>query len=160
MFCTTNNRTRQKRQHRKLLSIDPEDVPACFEANDELVNARIVRVIDGYTVEVLFLHGGKVPTKIKIRVQGVNIPKLRSKRKIERKAARHVKEEVEKELSKQKVVEVVFYRWDKYGGRVLGDIQMNDGYLSDYLLVNCYGQFYEGRKKIPFSDEDLERMFF
>ena len=141
-----------------MLSLDPKDVPACFEAKEKLVNARIVRVLDGDTVEVLFLHGGKVPTKIKIRVNGVNTPELRSKRKLERKAARHVKEEVKKELSNSKVVQVVFYKWGKYGGRVLGDIYYDCQYLSDYLLVNCYGQFYEGRKKIPFSDEDLEGM--
>ncbi len=152
------HRILQKRQRKKLLLLDPKDIPVCFGPKGEIVDARIVRVIDGDTIEILFLHGKKVPTKIKIRVHGVNTPELRSKRKIERKAARHVKEEVKKELSNQKVVQVVFYKWGKYGGRVLGDIYYDSKYLSDYLLVNCYGQFYEGRKKIPFSDEDLESM--
>ena len=150
-----SKKTRQRKKLKKLdlglVSKLPEPVYIPFPA-------RISRVIDGDTVEVVFLHGGIVPMKIGIRISGVDTPELRGKTNLEKQAARYVKTKVEELLSdKAKSIHVTFEKWDKYGNRIVGDILFDGtGRLSDYLLLNAYAQIYNGKAKCEWSEASLQ----
>lgn len=146
-----------KPSQKKLSKLNLGEVQDLLEPKGTVVRARISRVIDGDTVEVVFLHGGKIPTKIGLRVDGVNTPEKRTKNSLEKEAAFYVRDQVIFLLENREYVHIRFRKWDKYGGRIIGDIIYDkDCTLSEYLLENRYAQPYNGKKKIPFSDEFLE----
>ena len=150
--------SKKKQQRKKLKKLDLHLVLKLPEPVYTPFPARISRVIDGDTVEVVFLHGGIVPMKIGIRISGVDTPELRGKTDLEKQAARYVKTKVEELLSdKAKSIHVTFEKWDKYGNRIVGDILFDGtGRLSDYLLLNAYAQIYNGKAKCKWSEASLQ----
>jgi len=152
IFCS-----KKKRQWKKLAKLDLDSVDKLLEPAEVFIPARISRIIDGDTVEIVFLHGGTIPTKIAIRIDGVDTPELRGKTDLEKRAAVFVKEKVEELLNDQKTIEVKFIKWDKYGNRIVGDILCNqEHYLSHFLLLNGYAQVYNGRRKDQWIQDKLE----
>lgn len=145
-----------------LQKLDTDDIPKLLEPENTLFNAKILRVIDGDTVEIAWLHGGKVPTRILLRIGGIDTPELKPKNKsklknkLERQAAVYVTEIIENELNTPDI-QVEFFKWDKYGRRIVGDIRINhDYYLSGFILANEYGYEYDGKKKKPFTNPFLK----
>lgn len=146
----------------RLQRLDIDDVPKLLEPVNVLFNAKISRIIDGDTIEIVWLHGGKIPTRILLRIGDVNTPELKPrnesklKNKLEHKAAVCVKDVVERELDNQDI-QVVFFKWDKYGRRIVGDVMINhDYYLSGFILSNDYGYVYDGKKKQAFTNTFLK----
>jgi len=98
--------------------------------------ARILRVIDGDSIEILFLHGKKYH-EIQMRIANVDTPEIRrAKTNLEREAGMFVKEKVEDLLyANDDRIQASFIKWDKYGGRIVGNIRYGKGsYLSSYLI--------------------------
>jgi len=152
-------RSKKKRQRKKLDKLDISIVPKLPEVKDMWFPARITRVIDGDSVEIIFLHGKKVPMKIQMRIANVDTPEIRrAKTRLEKEAGIFVKEKVENLLYvNADRIEVSFIKWDKYGGRIVGHIQYEkEAYLSDYLIFKGYAQIYNGKKKQPWSDHTLQ----
>jgi endonuclease YncB( thermonuclease family) len=50
-------------------------------------------------------------------------------------------------VAKAKVVQVKLDSWDKYGGRVLGDVIVDGKPLSQLLIQNGHARAYFGEKK-------------
>jgi endonuclease YncB( thermonuclease family) len=110
----------------------------------------IVRVIDGDTVVVStpFLPLPLKP-QLSVRIYGVDTPEKGSTAKcpaeIEKgKAASAFTSQLVK-AAKDKKVSII--DWDKYGGRVLGDIILDDKPLSTSLIDNGYAYAYFGGAK-------------
>jgi len=154
LFCS-----KKKKQWRKLVRLDIDNIDKLLEPTEILIPARVSRVIDGDTIEIVFLHGGKIPTKISIRIKGVDTPELRGKTDLEKKAAIFVKEKVEEVLNDQKIIQVKFVKWGKYSNRIIGDVIFNqDSYLSDFLLANGYAQVYKGKRKNKWTQDKLQEI--
>ena len=113
-------------------------------------NYRILRVVDGDTIEIEALF---LPKELKqvlhLRVFGVDTPEKGKLAKCdyERNKSLEVKEFIQREISLSKTYTVVLYKWDKYGGRVLGDIILDGKKLSIMLLENNYAVRYDGGRK-------------
>lgn len=118
--------------------------------SNEINGYRILRVIDGDTVEVEALF---LPKELKqvlhLRVFGVDTPEKGKLAKcdLERNRSLEAKDFVQQQISLSKSYKVIFYKWDKYGGRVLGDIILDGKKLSHILLENNYAVEYDGGKK-------------
>jgi endonuclease YncB( thermonuclease family) len=52
------------------------------------------------------------------------------------------------QLNAATVIQVAIYRWDKYGGRVLGDIIIDGKSLRHMLIAEGFAREYYGDKKI------------
>jgi len=153
MFSKHRKRRKSKKKLKHLL---PSEINILPEPHSKAFNAKVSRVIDGDTVEIVFLHGGKVPMKICIRVAGVDTPEKRTKDLLEKEAAFKVKGIVEDWIGSNKI-QAVFYEWDKFGGHIVGDIVVRDRFLSEFLLTNRYAHIYTGKKrKTPFTADELE----
>ena len=50
-------------------------------------------------------------------------------------------------LAEAKKTEIVIYEWDKFGGRVLGDVLIDDKSLTRLLIDNGYAREYYGDAK-------------
>jgi len=113
-------------------------------------DAVITRVIDGDTVafQAPFLPAPLKP-ELSIRVFGVDTPEKGFRAQCESENARgqaataFTKAAIAQATKRQ----IVLMDWDKYGGRVLGDILLNDQSLRQMLIANGYAREYYGEAK-------------
>lgn len=152
-----------------LLGLDPKTVRS-VPNKGEKVPARITKVTDGDTIQVIFLHGNKVPMKLSLRVDGIDSPELNNwkqkdleLRQLEKQAASLVTDYVKHILFKDNpdgLVHIYIKKNDKYGGRVVADLFFGENYssnLSTCLLNEGYANPYNGRtKKTAYTRADLE----
>ena len=113
-------------------------------------DAVITRVIDGDTVA---FHAPFLPDPLKkelsIRVYGVDTPEKGHRAACVSEAQRG---EAASAFTKQAVAQatqrqIVIMDWDKYGGRVLGDVILNGQSLRGLLIANGHAREYYGEAK-------------
>lgn len=116
----------------------------------EVYTYPITRVIDGDTVEFKaeFLPKPLKPV-LSIRVLGVDTPEkgFRAKCTSEAAKGKSASEFTKHLVSEAKVQQISIKEWDKYGGRVLGDVILDGKSLSEELIKNGYARAYFGEKK-------------
>jgi len=116
----------------------------------QLYDWHINRVVDGDTVEV---HVDFLPKelgeKLLIRVWGVDTPEKgwRAKSEKESQMGFEATEFTKKEVTNAKNIKINVIGWDKYGGRILGDVILDGQSLRELLLKNGYAREYYGDKK-------------
>ena len=120
--------------------------------NAEQYSFKILRVVDGDTVQIdaPFLPKELNQTLL-LRIYGVDAPELgnRAKCNYEDKLSQQAKLYVEIELRNAKNVFIQIKGWDKYGGRIVGDVVIDGIPLSKKLIAQNYAVAYfgKGRKK-------------
>lgn len=113
-------------------------------------DAQITRVIDGDTVAFAadFLPA-PLKKELSIRVYGVDTPEKGFRAKCPSEAQRG---EAASAFTKSAIAaaskrQIVLMDWDKYGGRVLGDILLDGMSLRKMLIINGYAREYYGEAK-------------
>ena len=113
-------------------------------------DAVITRVIDGDTVA---FHAPFLPDPLKkelsIRVFGVDSPEKGHRAQCPSEAQRG---EAATAFTKNAIAQatqrqIILMDWDKYGGRVLGDVILNGQSLRQMLIANGYAREYYGEAK-------------
>jgi endonuclease YncB( thermonuclease family) len=121
-------------------------------ASAEVYDFPITRVIDGDTVEfeARFLPAPLNPV-LSIRVFGVDTPEsgFRAKCPEEAILGAAASKFTKDMVAHSKKQQVSLKTWDKYGGRVLGDVLLDGKSLSEELVKNGYARPYFGDKKAP-----------
>ena len=116
----------------------------------ELYDWKVSRVLDGDTVEVIvdFLPK-QLGNKLLVRVWGVDTPEKgwRAKSEKEREMGFEATQFTKKEVANAKNIKINVMGWDKYGGRILGDVIVDGHSLREMLLKNGYAREYYGDKK-------------
>lgn len=116
---------------------------------------EITRIIDGDTVEFKadFLPAPLKPV-LSIRVYGVDTPEKswRGQCDKEKKLGDEATKFTTKLIKNAKTVKVAIMEWDKFGGRVLGDIIIDGKSLTKMLIENGYAREYYGDKKQSWCD--------
>ena len=111
---------------------------------------KIIRVIDGDTVEfeAPFLID-PLPKKLSIRVWGVDTPEKSFRAKCDKEAAMGAEATkfTKDLLANAKTTQISIYEWDKYGGRVLGDVIIDGNSLTKMLIDKGYAREYYGDAK-------------
>jgi micrococcal nuclease len=111
---------------------------------------EIIRVVDGDTVEFKadFLPD-PLKKKLSLRVWGVDTPEksFRAQCDTEKNLGEEASKFTKKLLAEAKKTEIVIYEWDKFGGRVLGDVLIDDKSLTRLLIDNGYAREYYGDAK-------------
>jgi endonuclease YncB( thermonuclease family) len=116
----------------------------------EQYNLRVLGVVDGDTVRI---EAPFLPKELKpyllLRVYGVDTPEkgARARCSEENMASLKAKLFVEQEISYGKMIRVVIRSWDKYGGRILGDVIIDGIPLSQKLIAQKYAVKYKGKGK-------------
>lgn len=111
----------------------------------------VTRVVDGDTVEFAapFLPAPLKP-KLAVRVFGVDTPEkgFRAKCESEAKRGADATAFTKKVITESKTARVAIIDWDKFGGRVLGDIILdNNVSLRGLLIQNGFAREYYGEAK-------------
>ena len=111
---------------------------------------RVTRAIDGDTVEVQvdFLPS-ELGDKLYIRIWGVDTPEKgwRACSEHEKEMGLKASEYTKHAIENAKQLKVEIKSWDKFGGRVLGDVIIDGKSLRQLLLDNGYAKEYYGDKK-------------
>ena len=117
---------------------------------------EITRVIDGDTVEIAvdFLPS-PLPPKLSIRVIGIDTPEKSprvqcdAEAALAKKASAFTKDAVANALE----VDVKILKWDKYGGRVLGEVYLDHQSLAQSLISAGLARPYKGEAKQSWCEE-------
>ena len=162
---TPRSVTQERRE--SLLSIFPDSIPI-VPCKDVPIKVVIYDVYDGDTVKFLMFCGPKCHEVIKLslRLLGIDTPELRSGQ------GRLPEEKIAGEMARKRLAELIGFGkevlttiiirdWDKFGGRVLGDIILPSGKsVVEVLIAEGYGRLYIGDKKEPWTMEDFHRKPF
>lgn len=107
----------------------------------------IIRVIDGDTVvfEAKFLPAPLKP-ELRVRIYGVDTPEKGSTAKCSQEVemGKAASEFTRQQIRNAQTRQVVIMSWDKYGGRVLGDLLLNGKSLRQTLIEQGYAREYYG----------------
>jgi endonuclease YncB( thermonuclease family) len=113
-------------------------------------DAQIVRVNDGDTVVIAapFLPAPLKP-ELAVRIYGVDTPEkgFRAKCPQEDQRGQAASAFTKNAVNQSQKRQVVLYDWDKFGGRVLGDIILNGQSLRAMLIQNGFAREYFGDAK-------------
>jgi endonuclease YncB( thermonuclease family) len=111
---------------------------------------KVIRAVDGDTVEIQvdFLPS-ELGNKLHIRIWGVDTPEKgwRAHSKHENELGLKASEFTKNAIANSKEIKVSLIMWDKFGGRVLGDLIIDGKSLRQLLLDNGYAREYYGDKK-------------
>lgn len=113
-------------------------------------DANITRVIDGDTVAI---EAPWLPDPLKkelsIRVFGVDTPEKghRAQCPKEEVMGQKATEFTKKAVTYAKKRQVIIMEWDKYGGRLLGDVILDGKSLRQALITNGHAREYYGEAK-------------
>jgi len=113
-------------------------------------DAQIIRVTDGDTVVIStpFLPAPLKP-ELAVRIYGVDTPEkgFRGQCESEKQRGEAASQFTKQAVSTSTQRQVVLYGWDKFGGRVLGDIILNGQSLRTMLITNGFAREYYGDAK-------------
>jgi endonuclease YncB( thermonuclease family) len=113
-------------------------------------DAQIVRVNDGDTVVIAapFLPAPLKP-ELAVRIYGVDTPEkgFRAQCPSEDARGKAATEFTKNAVTKSTKRQVTLYGWDKFGGRVLGDIVLDGQSLRTGLIQNGFAREYFGEAK-------------
>jgi endonuclease YncB( thermonuclease family) len=113
-------------------------------------DAQIVRVSDGDTIVIAapFLPAPLKP-ELAVRIYGVDTPEkgFRGQCDSEKARGEAASEFTKKAVKSTKKHQVILYSWDKFGGRVLGDMILDGTSLRSELIRNGFAREYYGDAK-------------
>jgi endonuclease YncB( thermonuclease family) len=113
-------------------------------------DANIIKVSDGDTVVIAapFLPAPLKP-QLAVRVFGVDTPEkgFRAKCESENQRGLAATEFTKKLVGASQKRQVILYDWDKFGGRVLGDMILDGKSLRQQLIANGFAREYFGEAK-------------
>lgn len=113
-------------------------------------DAKIIRVNDGDTVVIAapFLPAPLKP-ELAVRVYGVDTPEkgFRAQCPSEDQRGHAATNFTKNAVASTQKHQVTLYGWDKFGGRVLGDVILNGQSLRQGLIANGFAREYFGEAK-------------
>ena len=123
---------------------------AADKAQSKLYDWKVEKVLDGDTIK---FQVGFLPSEIKpflsVRINGVDTPEKKPRNKCDKedelaqKASKFTKDAV----AAAKSIKVSIDGWDKYGGRILGDVYLDGKSLSTMLIQSGNAREYHGEAK-------------
>ena len=133
-----------------LVSLLPTLAVAQKQKEGVTYDAVLTRVIDGDTVafQAPFLPE-PLKKELSIRVYGVDTPEkgFRAKCPSEDQRGQAATEFTKNTIKASTKRQVIIMDWDKYGGRVLGDVLLDGKSLRTMLIQNGFAREYYGEAK-------------
>ena len=103
-------------------------------------------VYDGDTIVVTYDPLPEPLNKLRIRLEGIDTPELgiRSRCESENLRAVAAKAYLVELLSAERELHLYDYHWDKYGGRILGELRVTGGNVADLMIAAGHALPYHG----------------
>lgn len=110
---------------------------------------EIVKVIDGDTIKIILSPLKDYPPldNVSIRILGIDTPEhdWRAKCLLEKELGLKAKQHVIDLIGNAKRIKVTNYKWDKYGGRIDGNVSINSIDIGQSLIDNNLARPYTGK---------------
>jgi len=105
--------------------------------------AKLIKVVDGDTVDLLVDCGFSIFTKQRVRLIGINAPETRTKNLIEKEKGLASKDFLHKKLHgcKNILIKTTLDKKGKYG-RVLGELFVDNISINKEMLILGYAEVY------------------
>jgi endonuclease YncB( thermonuclease family) len=130
-------------------------VKAPKEPQGVTYDAKIIRVSDGDTIVISapYLPAPLKP-ELAVRIYGVDTPEKghRAQCPLEAAAAERASAWTKNLVSSSQKHQVILYKWDKFGGRVIGDIVVNGQSVRRGLIANGHAREYYGDAKVTWCN--------
>jgi len=130
-------------------------VKAPKEPQGVTYDAKIIRVSDGDTIVIAapYLPAPLKP-QLAVRIYGVDTPEKghRAQCPAEAAAAEKASAWTNALVSSGQKHQVILYKWDKFGGRVIGDIVVNGQSVRRGLIANGHAREYYGDAKVSWCN--------
>ena len=115
-------------------------------------NWKVIRIVDGDTLEIANQF---LPEELKlfVRMKGVDTPEKAPRAKCEKenilaqKASNYTKNSIEKAQKNRQKITFSEIKWDKYGGRIVAKVMINESDLGQELVIKGLARVYNGEKK-------------
>lgn len=122
-----------------------------LNASEPILNTsdwKIIEAIDGDTLRVEI--PSMSPLKFSIRINGIDTPEKGGRARCEREAhlARKASEFTKKLVKDLKTFKITNVKHDKYGGRLLADVEINDLDVARALQREELARIYHGEAKL------------
>jgi endonuclease YncB( thermonuclease family) len=118
-------------------------------------DAQIIRVSDGDTIVIAapFLPAPLKP-ELAVRIFGVDTPEKghRAQCPRENEQALVASKFTTQAITGAKKHQVIIYGWDKFGGRILGDILVDGQSIRSGLIANGHAREYYGDAKVSWCN--------
>ena len=113
---------------------------------ERFIVVEYVRVYDGDTVDVRLSALPRPLDKLRIRLEGIDTAEIGKGAKCpeEQAQAEAAKFFLEALLHGSTELRVYGFKWDKYGGRLLGDLRLPDGSVRDMMVKAGHAVPYSG----------------
>ena len=125
-------------------------VKAPKEPKGVMYDAQIIRISDGDTIVISapFLPAPLKP-ELAVRIYGVDTPEKghRAQCPQENERAQMASAWTTQLIKSAPKHQVILYKWDKFGGRVIGDIVVNGQSVRHGLIANGLAREYYGEAK-------------
>ena len=110
------------------------------------VSVSLVSVYDGDTVIVDYVGLPAPLNRMRIRLEGIDAPEIgRGARcPLESKLAIESRDYLKSLLITESVLKVYDFKWDKYGGRILGQLRTDRGGVKELMLDAGKAAPYDG----------------
>ena len=104
------------------------------------------RVYDGDTVVVRLDVLPEPLNKLRIRIEGIDTPEIKRGAKCpqEEERGQAARQHLAELLGSAKELRVYQFRWDKYGGRLLGDLRTPEGSMRELMIKSGLAMPYSG----------------
>lgn len=116
---------------------------------------KILKVIDGDTliIEAPYLPR-ELGNTIGIRIVGVDTPEKAPRAKCEAEAEKALQSTAfaKRLIANANNKKIIIKSWDKYGGRILGDVLLDGKLLSESLIKSGMAVAYDGGKKLDWCE--------
>ena len=111
------------------------------------VTARVIRIIDGDTIEVDAHPWPGHAVRVSVRLRGIDTPERRSRCADQRAAALLARDELERLVTGFPTVELISVSGCKYYGRVLADMKAGNRDVAAAMLESGLARAYRGGKR-------------
>jgi endonuclease YncB( thermonuclease family) len=130
-------------------------VKAPKEPQGVTYDVNIIRVTDGDTIVIAapYLLPPLRP-QLAVRIYGVDTPEKghRAQCATEAAAAELASKWTQQLVTTGKKHQVILYKWDKFGGRVIGDIVVDGQSVRRGLIANGHAREYYGAAKVSWCN--------
>lgn len=115
---------------------------------------KVVRWLDGDTLDVDIDLGFSISLRQRVRVYGINCPESKSRNKEEKTAGLAAKSFAEDQAPMGSVVTIRSHKAgddDEKFGRWLAEVKVSDGDFAGLMLSNKHARAYTGGKREPWT---------
>jgi endonuclease YncB( thermonuclease family) len=117
-------------------------------AENHCGSIKIVEVMDGDTFRAQIECVQPPLNRISIRVLGIDTPEKRGKCEEEKMLAMKATELLKQKYSEATSVFIIPQGWDKFGGRVLAEVYLDNKSVAEMMIEEGLARPYFGEKKI------------